>query len=96
MICDHVDRAIISNCTGCTILVAASADSVIFRNCTGCTLTVACQQVRVTDCSECSINVWAKYETGLENSHHMKIGPFNAAYSGTPPLAPPSSSSLRA
>lgn len=47
------------------------------RNCRNCNFTIAAKQLRVRDCSNCSIHLYVKTEPVIETSIGLKFAPFN-------------------
>ncbi|GBG29684.1 Tubulin-specific chaperone C [Hondaea fermentalgiana] len=81
-ILDVTNRVVVSDLTNCHVFLGPSKESVMLRKCKDCTFTVACKDLRVNSCSECTLRAFTPMPVQLDDSHHIKVGTFNGAYSG--------------
>ena len=83
-ILDPCERVQISECTDCRIVVAPCVGSLMLFDCKRCTMTVASKQVRLRDCHDCDLRVFAAAHecVVIETSKNLRIGAWDVAYKG--------------
>jgi hypothetical protein len=64
------------------IFIAASCESVFLRNLDDCVVTVACKQLRMRDCRNVTVYLYAKTDPIVEASGGIVFAPFNGACAG--------------
>ena len=82
LLLDHMERLIASELSSCEIFIGPCMESVSIDKATKCTITVACKELRLTDCSDCTIHAFASEGIQLDACHGIQVGAFNGAYSG--------------
>lgn len=83
-ILDACERVQISECVNCRIVVGPTVGSLMLFECKGCTMTVASKQIRLRDCVDCEMRVFAAAHecVVIETSKKLRIGAWDVAYAG--------------
>ena len=74
----------VSECTDCRIIIGPCAGPVLIFDCIGCTIAVAGKQIRLRDCSGCSLRTYAPTQECIviETSKNLQFGAWDVAYAG--------------
>lgn len=79
-----IHRVQISDCVDCRIIVGPCIGSVFLLDCTGCTISIAAKQLRLRDCSQCTLRTYAPTSESvvIETCRDLKFGSWDVAYPG--------------
>jgi hypothetical protein len=81
---DATEQTQISECKGCRIVIAPVNGSAFLIECVDCIISVAARQIRLRDCVNCELRVWAPSDTALiiETCDHLSLGEWELEYDG--------------
>jgi hypothetical protein len=81
---DATEQAQLSECKGCRIVIAPVNGSAFLIECVDCIISVAARQIRLRDCVNCELRVWAPSDTALiiETCDHLTLGEWELEYDG--------------
>ena len=81
---DATEQAQLSECKGCRIVIAPVNGSAFLIECVDCIISVAARQIRLRDCVNCELRVWAPSDTALiiETCDHLSLGEWELEYDG--------------
>ena len=81
---DPTERVQISECKNCRIVVGPCVGSLMLFDCTDCTVAIAASQVRLRDCFDCELRVFAPSSESvvIETCKRLTIGGWDVAYPG--------------
>ena len=81
---DATEQTQISECKGCRIVIAPVNGSAFLIECVDCIISVAARQIRLRDCVNCELRVWAPSDTALiiETCDHLTLGEWELEYDG--------------
>ena len=81
---DPTERVQISECKNCRIVVGPCVGSLMLFDCTDCTVTIAAKQIRLRDCFDCELRVFAPSSESvvIETCKRLNIGGWDVAYAG--------------
>jgi protein XRP2 len=74
---DALDSMTVDDCVGGELVLAACEGSLFIRNCKNMKVFAACKQLRLRDCENLDIHLFATTDPVVEMSHHIVFKPFN-------------------
>lgn len=74
---DALDSMTVDDCVGGELVLAACEGSLFIRNCKNMMVYAACKQLRLRDCENLTIHLFAGTDPVVEMSHHIDFKPFN-------------------
>lgn len=74
---DPLDSMTVDDVFDSELVVAACEGSVFLRNCKNMTVYIACKQLRLRDCENLDIRLFATTDPVVEKSHRISFKPFN-------------------
>ena len=77
---DHMAQLTVDNCTNTILVTGPVEGSVFLRDCTNCCFVVACQQLRLRNCTDCKILLFASTGPIIEASSGVGFGCYPLSY----------------
>lgn len=79
---DVTEQVQISDCHNCRIIVGPCKGSVFLMDSTGCTVSTAAKQLRLRDCKDCTLHIFAPTQESavVETCERIRFGCWNIAY----------------
>jgi protein XRP2 len=77
---DFHDTAQVLNCENCVIILGPNSSSCFIRDCKNCKMVVTVKQLRVRDCHNLQISLYAQTEPVIESSSGITIMPHQYVY----------------
>lgn len=75
-----LSQCTIDACQNCFIFVGPSEGPVFIRDCSDCVIVVACQQLRLRDCRNVKLSLYAKGQPIIESSSDITFARFTYDY----------------
>lgn len=73
---DTAKAVFLQNCVKCEVYCLPICGSVFISNCSNCRIYVACHQLRMKDCNNVDVYVWAASTPIIEHCDSMRFGPY--------------------